>query len=347
MKKNVLGTAAVASLLVISVAGCGAAGNAGTHGAGTGNVNNSTTVSHSTDNTLVVYSAGPLSLAKSLIRDFEKQTGIHVELFQSTTGKVLGRLQAEKSNPKADVVALADWSAGAALKNQGMLLSFHPAGESNLIWKDADSTYFAYSASALGITYNTKMVKTPPKTWADVLGQQWKGEVVMPDPAQSGSAVDFVGGYLQDHSNSWAYFQSLQKNGVIVQGANAAALNQVITGSKEMVLAGVDYMAYGDIAKGEPLGIVYPQDGTIVNPRPIMILKSSQHVQNAEKFINFVLSKTGQQDVARQYLLPSVRGFDASPKRASLSQIQSWSVDWTLLAKNKADIIKHVDGLLQ
>jgi len=352
VKKKRLGSSVLALLMVVGVSACGSTGTSGTSNQTTGAGSNSpasanTSGTASSSDTLVVYSAGPISLAKSLVQDFEKQTGIHVQLFQSTTGKVLGRLQAEKANPKADVVALADWSAGNALNSQGMLLQFHPDNESNLIWKDSSSTYFGYSASALGITYNTNLVKNPPKTWADVLNAQWKGEVVMPDPAQSGSAVDFVGGYLQTHGNSWSYFDSLQKNGVVVQGANAVALNQVITGSKDMVLAGVDYMAYGEIAKGEPLGIVYPQGGTVVNPRPMMILKSSQHVQNAEKFVNFVLSQAGQKDVAKQYLLPGVKGEAANSKRASLTQIQSWPVNWSALASNKADIIKHVDNLLQ
>lgn len=353
--KKQFGLSAVALLMLVGVSGCGStSAGPGTNNAGStagGGANTSAQASTSggsgSSNTLVVYSAGPKNLAKGLVADFEKQTGIKVELFQSTTGKVLGRLQAEKSNPKADVVALADWSAGDALRNQGMLLAFHPTNESDLIWQDPGSTYFGYSASALGITYNTKLVKNPPHTWADVLNSEWNGKVVMPDPAQSGSAVDFVGGYLQTHGNSWSYFNSLQKNGAVVQGANAVALNQVITGSKDMVLAGVDYMAYADIAKGEPLGIVYPQGGTVVNPRPIMILKSSQHVQNTEKFIDFVLSKAGQKVVSKDYLLPGVKGAAANPKRASLAQIQSWSVNWTALASQKAEVIKHVDNLLQ
>ncbi|QQE79294.1 ABC transporter substrate-binding protein [Alicyclobacillus sp. SO9] len=344
MTKKFFSASLFTVLLVSGVSGCGTAA----HGNTSSSRSNSTSGSGSgQSNTLVVYSAGPKSLAVSLVNDFEKKTGIKVQLFKSTTGKVLGRLQAEKSNPKADVVALADWSAGNALKSQGMLLSFHPKNESSLLWKDAGSTYFGYSASALAITYNTKLVKNPPTTWAAATSAKWKGKVVMPDPAQSGSAVDFVGGYLQNHNDSWSFFQNLKKDGAVVQGANSPALNQVITGSKDMVLAGVDYMGYSDIAKGEPLGVVYPKGGTVVNPRPIMILKSSKHVQNAKKFVNFVLSNEGQADVAKKFLLPGVKGVAASPKRKGLSDIKAWSVNWVTLSKNKAGIIKHVDGLLK
>jgi iron(III) transport system substrate-binding protein len=336
----------LATFLVITISACGTASTSAS-GSNKSSASNNVSSNASGSNTLVVYSAGPKPLAASLVKDFEAKTGIKVKLFESTTGKVLGRLQAEKGNPQADVVALADWSAGSALKSQGILMQFHPANESQLIWKDSGSTYFGYSASALGITYNTKLVKNPPKTWADAASAQWKGKVVMPDPAQSGSAVDFVGGYLQNHNNSWSLFKALKGNGAVVQGANSPALNEVITGSKDMVLGGVDYMAYGDIAKGEPLAVVYPSDGTVVNPRPIMILKSSKHVQNAEKFVNFVLSTQGQADVAKKYLLPGVKGVAANPKRTSLSNIHAWTVNWQNLAQNKASIVQHVDNLLQ
>lgn len=297
--------------------------------------------------TLVVYSAGPKSLAADLVQAFEQRTGIQVELYQSTTGKVLGRLQAERGNPQADVVMLADWSAGAALQQEGMLQTFHPTNGAKAIWKGQDATYFGYSASALGITYNTNLVKNPPTTWLAALNPTWEGKIVMPDPAQSGSVVDFVGGYLQNQVLGMSFFQDLGKNGTVVQGANAEALNQVITGAKDMVLAGVDYMAYADIAKGEPLGIVYPKEGTVVNPRPVMILKSAHHLRNARLFEDFVLSDAGQSIVAQNFLLPGAKGFPANPARLSLSAINAWNVNWLDLAKHKASYIQQIDNALQ
>lgn len=345
-KKHRWSSIALAIGVAAGASGCGGSAQS-TAKAGAASVQQASTSSpKNTAQDLIFYSAGPKSLASGLAKAFEKQTGIHVELFQSTTGKVLGRLQAEKNNPKADVVALADWSAGDALDHQGLLLTFHPANQKQLIWTGAGSTYFGYSASALGITYNKRLVPNPPKTWADVLNPQWKNKVVMPDPAQSGSAVDLVGGYLQNHKNSWSYFEALQKNGAVVQGANAVALGEVLSGSKDMVLGGVDYMAYKDIAKGNPIGIVYPQDGTVVNPRPVMILKSSPHVKLAEQFVNFILSPAGQKIVAGQYLLPGVKGFPVNPHRAGLGQIHSMTVNWSQLAGHKANIVQRVDNLL-
>lgn len=48
-------------------------------------------------NALTVYTAGPGPLAKSLAAGYEKQTGVKVNIFQATTGKVMARLAAAVS----------------------------------------------------------------------------------------------------------------------------------------------------------------------------------------------------------------------------------------------------------
>lgn len=314
---------------------------------GTGNSSQASTSQQarsSASGKVIVYTAGPKGLSNLLAKDFEKKTGIKVEMFQSTTGKVLGRLQAERSNPKADVVVLADWAAGLSLEEQGETYSFKPTGLSNLRWVGPKDSYFGYSASALGITYNTKMVTTPPSDWADAAAPKWKGEVVMPDPSLSGSAFDFVGGYLQTHGNSWTLFQNLKANGLSVQGSNKPALNEVITGGKAMVLAGVDYMAYSEKAKGEPINIVYPKSGTVVNPRPVLILKSAHDLANAKKFVDFLLSKQGQADVAKEYLIPGMKNASVNSARAALSRIPQLKVNWANLAISKKAILQKFNA---
>nr|MBA2817415.1 ABC transporter substrate-binding protein [Candidatus Pantoea persica] len=64
---------------------------------------------------LTVYTAGPGLLAKGLASSFEKQTGIKVNVFQATTGKVMARLEAEQ----ADVLISASRDTTEALQQRG------------------------------------------------------------------------------------------------------------------------------------------------------------------------------------------------------------------------------------
>ncbi len=281
---------------------------------------------------VVIYSAGPGGLAENIVEGFKAETGLEVEQFQATTGKILARLEAEKNNPVADVVVLASWPSGMALKNEGATQSYTGAAQADKLyetWVDEERHLFGYSASALGITYNTKLVDEPPTDWSDFADPQWKDAVNIPDPSLSGSALDFISGYLNQHGDKgWDMFEELKNNGVALAGANKEALNPVITGAKSAVMAGVDYMAYSAIAKGEPVGIVSPASGTVINPRPAMILKEAPNVENAQLFIDYLLSDEAQGMVAAANLLPGRSDIRAHEDRTQVADIKLLEYDW-------------------
>lgn len=280
---------------------------------------------------LVLYSAGPQNLADNLIAGFEQQTGVKVEMFQGTTGKILARLEAEKGNPVADVVILASLPSAQALKADGLTRPYPEAVNSDKLnkeWSDADGHYFSTSASALGIAYNTKLVSQPPQSWSDLGQPEWKDAVNIPDPTLSGSALDFITGYLSAQGEAgWTLLEDYKANGVAMAGANREALDPVITGAKSVVAAAVDYMTYAAKVKGEPVDIVYPSEGTVVSPRPAAILNTSKNVDNAKAFIDYLLSDEAQKLVAEAYLIPGREDIEAEG-RTNLKDIPLLQVDW-------------------
>lgn len=290
---------------------------------------------------VVVYSAGPDNLVKKITKGFEKQSGLKVKVFSSTTGKVLSRIKAEKAKPQADVVILASLSSAIGLKKDGMTETYANAKNANNLfdgWKDKDNNYFSYSGSALAIVYNTKSVKTPPKDWADLTSPKYKNQINVSDPSLSGSCLDFVSGYVNvNGEKGWNYFKDVKKNGAQMVGANNEALDPVITGEKSIVLAGVDYMTYAAKAKGEPVDLVYPSSGTVISPRPALILKGAKNKDNAEKFIDYLLSDEAQKMVANAYLLPGRKDIKVTGK-ANANDIKTLTVDWNWMADNGKDI---------
>lgn len=312
---------------------------AGSFSSGCGSSTNTANASSSKE--LVVYSAGPDNLIKEITAGFEKKTGIKVEVFSSTTGKVLSRMKAEKANPKADIAILASLSSAIGLKNDGMTEAYPNAKNADKLfdnWKDKDNNYFSYSGSALAIVYNTKLVKTPPKDWSDLTSPQYNNQINISDPSLSGSCLDFVSGYINVNGDKgWDYFNAVKKNGAQMVGANNEALNPVITGEKSIVLAGVDYMTYAAKAKGEPVDLVYPSSGTVISPRPALILKGAKDKENAEKFIDYLLSDEAQKMVAKEYLLPGRKDIKVDGKVTG-NDIRSLNVDWSWMSKNNTDI---------
>jgi len=211
------------------------------------------TASKNTSQTLTVYAAGPKPVSDKIVKGFEKETGIKVKTFDGTTGKILSKLKAEESNPQADVLVLASMAAGVDLQTNKKLLTYDAKNSDKLNpqFKDSKHQLFNYSASAVGITYNTKEVKTAPTDWADLTGATYKNSLTIPDPKTSGSSLDFINVYQMKHGQS--YLKQLKQNGAEIGGANKEVLDAVVTGQKKAVVGGVDYMSIAAIKKCEKI----------------------------------------------------------------------------------------------
>ncbi|MEH5248056.1 ABC transporter substrate-binding protein [Klebsiella variicola] len=270
---------------------------------------------------LTVYTAGPGSLAKSLTSGFEQQTGVKVTVFQATTGKVMARLEAEQANPQADVLISASWDTAEDLHQRGWLLPFASANADQVPANLKSADYIAQGVSALGIVWNSKSGTPEPKEWRDLTQPAFKDKVTTPDPALSGASLDLLIGLQNSMGDqAWQLFDDLKKNGMVVSGPNAQAVTPVMQGAKAAVFGAVDYVSYGNIQQGESLKVIFPASGTVIAPRPMMILKTSQHADDAKAFIDYVLSPEGQARVADAWLMPARR--DVAAKRPLLDALK-------------------------
>ncbi|EPY7079948.1 ABC transporter substrate-binding protein [Klebsiella variicola] len=270
---------------------------------------------------LTVYTAGPGSLAKSLASGFEQQTGVKVTVFQATTGKVMARLEAEQANPQADVLISASWDTAEDLHQRGWLLPFASANADQVPANLKSADYIAQGVSALGIVWNSKSGTPEPKEWRDLTQPAFKDKVTTPDPALSGASLDLLIGLQNSMGDqAWQLFDDLKKNGMVVSGPNAQAVTPVMQGAKAAVFGAVDYVSYGNIQQGESLKVIFPASGTVIAPRPMMILKTSQHADDAKAFIDYVLSPEGQARVADAWLMPARR--DVAAKRPLLDALK-------------------------
>lgn len=282
------------------------------------------TVQAASADTLVVYSAGPKPLAMGLAKEFEAKTGIKVDMFQSTAGKIMARYQAEKANPQVDVMISAAWGDAITLDQAGELVAYTSPEAATVPAFLKTSHYVAQGAAALTMVYNTKSKVPAPTAWADLTKPEYRDQVTMPDPASSGSALTLMQGLVTKNGEAaWDLFTQLKTNGILVAGANAAALNPVLQGERAVVFGAVDYIAMGSKAKGESIEVIYPTDGTVLAPRPIMIMKSSTRQDMAKQFVDFVMSEAGQKLVADVLLLPGRTDIPAKrPGFADLSIIE-------------------------
>lgn len=296
--------------------------------------------------TLVVYSSGPASLARSLAHAFEQRTGTKVELYTASTGKVMARLAAEKNHPRADVVILANWTAGLALADRHEVYPFRPADVIRRLRPalDVKGPFLPIGGDTVSIVVNTRKVKKPQSLsdWFSLQGPRWRRQVTMPSPLLSGTASDFVLAFTARYGQrAWRYFEALKREGTIWPGPNAAALRPVELGARSAMLSAVGHTSLKARHKGNALTLVFPKSGTVLIPRPILIMRSANDKALAERFVRFSLSMQGQKLVSKALLIPAVRGVHPAPIWPSLSKVKFIAADWQKLATQRTHVLER------
>lgn len=299
---------------------------------------------------LVLYTAGPDDLVKDMVKDYEKKSHKKVKVFQGTTGEVLGRLEAEQDNPKADVVQLASLPAAIDYKKKGLIEPYKVKNHKKLYkdWIDKKGYYYGFSGSALGMSYNTDNVKKAPKDLKDLTDKRFKDKIAIPDPSESGTALDLLSIKVNNEGQkAWDDYKALKENGMKLAGANKPALETVIKGQNDVVYGGVDYMVYKAKAKGEPVDIKYPKSGTAISPRPAFILKSSKHKDEAKDYMDYVTSKDGQKEVDDHYLIPADKSQEKNKHKAKRSEIKEYKYDWESLSDKSEKVLKQFTEMMR
>src|SRR5579859_3143445 len=192
--------------------------------------------------TLVVYSAQGYDSA--MTKAFTKATGIPIKLDDNSTGPLLTQIEASKNNPNWGLLWVDGATAFAGLDTQGLLLKgFEP----NVQWDTlgtqsvpSDQSYTPTGVTLMAaLAYNKQKVKSPPTTWQALLSSQWKGQVGMNDPSQSGPTFPFIAGmmnYLGGVNAGESFFTKLKANGLVIHPTNGHTLQALTSGQIDLAL---------------------------------------------------------------------------------------------------------------
>lgn len=290
---------------------------------------------------ITVYTAGPQSLIDKLAEGFTAQSGVKVNVFQATTGKVMARIEAEAANPVVDVLISASWDTATDFAKRGWLVSYTSPNAAKVPDFLKTENAVAQGISALGIAWNTKSGTPKPTEWADLTKPEYKDLVNIPDPAQSGSSFELTAALAGQ--DDFKLFKDLKANGAIIAGANAEALNPVLQGAKAAVFGAVDYITLAAKKKGENVEVIFPASGTVIAPRPAMILNWSKNQDDAKKFIDYMLSDEGQKAVAAQMLMPARTDIPAD--RPLISDLKLLKYDATAVNGKRKETLKQVTDI--
>jgi iron(III) transport system substrate-binding protein len=296
---------------------------------------------------VVWYTSLALPSSTSIAHAFRtKYAGIEVEVHRTGSQRVLQRVMQEATAgiKNADVIHTSDAGHFVLFKGKGMLMKYTPKGAEIFPagFKDKDGFYFGMRATLSAIAYNPKIVsdKDAPKTWKDLLNPKWKGKMVTAHPSYSGIIMTHVLALLNVYG--WDYFRDLAKNSLhIVQSANDPA-GVVASGERPVGANGAEYFYYKTQKEGNPIKLVYPNEGVPLIVSPVAIAKDAPHPNAAKLFSEFIFTRASQQLLADKEGLytghPEVTYPADKPK---LKDLKLLSVEADELEKKNAEIKKR------
>jgi iron(III) transport system substrate-binding protein len=232
--------------------------------------------------------------------------GVTVEWIRGGTGQIITRLRAEiaAGAPRPDILLLADSLTFEGLKSEGRLRASPEVaiGDVPTDQVDAGRTYFGTKLITTGIMHH---VRAPfvPRGWTDLLDARARNQVAMPSPAVSGAAAIHVEALVQNPALGWSYVERLVANGTQARGGNGPVM-QTVSGAERAFGIVIDYLPIREAARGAPVRFIFPEEGVSAISEPAAIMSTARNVPAALAFMNFLLSRPGQELASRQGFLP-------------------------------------------
>ncbi|MBJ3777250.1 ABC transporter substrate-binding protein [Acuticoccus mangrovi] len=257
---------------------------------------------------LMLYTSQPNADAQATIDGFmAAYPGVEVEFFRDGTTKVMAKLEGEfaAGSPQPDVLLIADTVTMEGLEAEGRLMAYPEADtsayEAGLM--DPEGYYFSTKLITTGIVYNTG-APMKPTTYTDLLKPEATGKIAIPSPLTSGAATITMATLTGDPKLGWEFYEGLADQGTLAQGGNGGVYKAVAGGEKLYGFV-VDFLAIRSAEDGAPVAFVFPPEGVSYVTEPVAILSTAKNPEAAKAFVDFLISKKGQELAVSQGYLPA------------------------------------------
>lgn len=259
---------------------------------------------------LAFYTAMDLAFAQQLAKKFEATfPGIAVRVERSGAERIFTRISQEYSSNiyAVDVVNTADAAHCIVWKRNKWLQPYLPeevAKHYDKAFYDPDGLHVTTRILVSPIAYNTNLVKKEeaPKSFADLLDPKWSGKIVKAHPAYSGTIMNAT--FQIARELGWGYFEKLAAQKVMQVQSATDTPKKIALGERAIMADGAGYLVIRYKEEGQPVEIVYPEEGTPLANGPSAIFKGAPNPNAAKLFQNWMHSREAQQflvDWARQY----------------------------------------------
>jgi iron(III) transport system substrate-binding protein len=267
---------------------------------------------------LLVYTALETDQLKAYEQGFYKEVpDVEIRWVRDSTGVITAKLLAEKANPQADAVMGVAASSLALLDRNGMLEPYAPINLDSIMSKYRDAknppAWFGMDVWGATVCFNTVEAKKrnipKPETWKDLTKPVYKGQVVMPNPASSGTGFFDVTAWLTlwGDKGGWEYMDKLHENIAQYTHSGSKPCNQASQG-EFVVGISFEYRANTNKAKGAPIDLVFPKEGLGWDLEAFAIHKGTKKLAAAKKLADWASSKNAMKLYGKNFAITAQPG---------------------------------------
>lgn len=297
--------------------------------------------------TVTLYTTNNVEEMRDLASRAEEATGLNIDYLQLSTEEGWSRIMGEAPNFQAD----GQWgqfeSNAIRAVEEGFLEPYDSPAWEDIPdqFRDPDGYWYGWSYWFNLITYNEDLLEAKgldiPTSWADLTDEQYRGEIVLPDPGTSGTAFLFVATIMQimGEEEAWDYFEAFHEN-VGQYESNGSAPAQLVGNGEYAIGITWDQAVFDRIDQGYPMEAVIPSEGVGYSLDVVWMFKDAANREGMEQLIDYIGSEEGMQNSANQ------RSMVTDPDVEGLSQVDDiedylldYDAQWA--AENQEEIMEQ------
>ena len=266
-----------------------------------------------TAGTITAYTALEEDDVKVYLEAFNREVpDVKVNVLRLSTGDLIARILAEKANPRHDVI----WGTALTQVNDPRILEmaepYKPAGIDSVKtqFKDPQNLWFATTGYFAGFCVNTEVLKKRnlpmPTSWQDLLNPVYKGQIVMPNAASSGTGYLQIVSLLQmkGEDKGWQFLKDLDANMAQYIKSGSRPCKMAATGEYAIGLS-FAFSGVKQIMEGYPIKLVIPAEGAGYEIEVSMLMKTAKNKADARSPASRLPAIRQQRDMATRQRRPN------------------------------------------
>jgi iron(III) transport system substrate-binding protein len=276
---------------------------------------------------LVIYTSAQSDDMGALVQAFEKKYGLKVEVWRSSSEKVLQRaIQEARANKNTMDVAETNGPELESLSREKISVKLQSPYLADLI-PEAIRPHGEWVGTRLNVfvqAYNTGQVKKAdlPKTWEELAQPKWKGKLGIEQEDADWLMGEFA--QLGEARAQKVFKDIVANNGVSVRKGHTLLTQLVVSGEIPLALTVYNYKAEQLKNKGAPIDW-FTIGPAIARPNGIAINKNAPHPYAAMLFLDFEIGPEGQKILAGRDFVPTSRKVDTPLNKVPMKFVDAAS----------------------